>query len=658
ISRIENGVVIPSKLMNVFRDDSMMTYENKFVNTLLSRLYEFVAMRFEAAKEGADKELIELEVTGKLDFEDINATFSTRYTIAAPKSDSGKNYGKNSELYGRARKLYEAVSDYKASEFAQHMGNAFIHPPVMRTNAILKNKNMRQCLMLWEFIEGYEDEGGLSAEEKECEISEEYKQQIFRNIAEQYLVFRRNALSAKKKQEKAAITVLSPDFSEASAAFSAAAETTTEKERNTQELVAIEAAIRADVIADEAYRAEKERRRAEKLAREEAERLAREEAEKAARAALEAELKKSAVDAQPVVMPDKAEKYDTDEEKGEGFTAFRKSLEAKLRLADEHIKEYYTGIYNKFVSRAKVRARMSFGHVTFSHKGTPLALMTIIGKTLRVYYALGYETVEPKYNAVDCSEIKKYAATPTMLKVRSKRAYGYALELAERLVADIPEAKAPELISADKYPQGKLEQLVSEGLVQKEVKNRLIGKPFALEKKFKRLELQKTETEEDYSADYLAEAKKLIEKEKENPVEGKTIHLEGVVKSGDVYKVLKDTEDKLEKERLEKLKEEYAEKPVEKHTSGGDGDALMAREEATSSSPIITALPEKEKEEPVEQKPVTEVNVGGDALLPKPISVADIGKEDRYASQHKSTPNTVKKEKKSIFSRLFKRRDD
>ena len=42
ISRIEGDVVIPSKLLNVFRDESVMTYENKFVNTLLTRLYDFV----------------------------------------------------------------------------------------------------------------------------------------------------------------------------------------------------------------------------------------------------------------------------------------------------------------------------------------------------------------------------------------------------------------------------------------------------------------------------------------------------------------------------------------------------------------------------------------------------------------------------------------
>ena len=38
ILKIENGEVTPSKILNVFRDETFLTYENKFINTLLIRL--------------------------------------------------------------------------------------------------------------------------------------------------------------------------------------------------------------------------------------------------------------------------------------------------------------------------------------------------------------------------------------------------------------------------------------------------------------------------------------------------------------------------------------------------------------------------------------------------------------------------------------------
>lgn len=34
ISRIEGDTIIPSKILNVFKDETIKTYENKFVNTL------------------------------------------------------------------------------------------------------------------------------------------------------------------------------------------------------------------------------------------------------------------------------------------------------------------------------------------------------------------------------------------------------------------------------------------------------------------------------------------------------------------------------------------------------------------------------------------------------------------------------------------------
>ena len=46
ILKIEGDDVTPSKLLNVFRDETFLTYENKFINTLLVRLIAFIEKRF------------------------------------------------------------------------------------------------------------------------------------------------------------------------------------------------------------------------------------------------------------------------------------------------------------------------------------------------------------------------------------------------------------------------------------------------------------------------------------------------------------------------------------------------------------------------------------------------------------------------------------
>ena len=51
ILKIEDEDVTPSKLLNIFRDETLLTYENKFINTLLIRLIAFIDKRY-AVLEG------------------------------------------------------------------------------------------------------------------------------------------------------------------------------------------------------------------------------------------------------------------------------------------------------------------------------------------------------------------------------------------------------------------------------------------------------------------------------------------------------------------------------------------------------------------------------------------------------------------------------
>jgi hypothetical protein len=39
------------------------------------------------------------------------------------------------------------------------LGNNFVRPPIMRTNAIMKNVDLKACLGLWQYVLGYENIG-------------------------------------------------------------------------------------------------------------------------------------------------------------------------------------------------------------------------------------------------------------------------------------------------------------------------------------------------------------------------------------------------------------------------------------------------------------------------------------------------------------------
>lgn len=194
ISRVEGDEITPSKILNVFNDETMMTYENKFINTLINRLFIFVARRYEAAiKLGRDEKCTMLEFGGDFNYGKVKGKLKFGVEISEePESDIKlKNYYFSTSLWHRVQRLYGIVRTYTSSEFAVAMGKAYIRPPVMHTNAILKNKNLRQCLTLWEFIESYENVGYDMLVQEDSETpDQEYIEQLYDLAAQQYMIFR------------------------------------------------------------------------------------------------------------------------------------------------------------------------------------------------------------------------------------------------------------------------------------------------------------------------------------------------------------------------------------------------------------------------------------------------------------------------------------
>jgi len=297
-------MVIPSKLLNVFRDESVMTYENKFVNTLLLRLYDFVNIRYEEAAEfGANRIESAFTYTDTVRQGEEIGKLSVTLEVSAPSEEKEKNTFFQSDLWARVKKLKEAITDYRASDFATMMGNAVVRPPIVRTNPILKNKDLRQCLELWEFLEGYDDEvSGVSVSETDLEVSDAQKKFVLQNAAQQYLMFRRFSGLADilpKGEPTVVKTVAADALPEGTVVAVAAPVALTPDEADDETVFWVEVALQAEEIALTEWQEEQAR------LLEERERLLREmEQEKEEREKAERERSQSAVDDVPVEYPE------------------------------------------------------------------------------------------------------------------------------------------------------------------------------------------------------------------------------------------------------------------------------------------------------------------------------------------------------------------
>ncbi len=190
INKIEkDGSITPSKILNVYNEETNLTYENKFIHTLIQRLYIFLDRRYSALKEqGMNQTDVVLDFSS--DFKLGNSNGKIHVTMES--SDPGE-LTEEQVLFNRLERLYQIVTRYMESEFVKSMGQNYVRPPIMRTNAITKNKNLRQCLDLWDFIESYEKIGyTLEVEEQAERPDDGYIGELYAMLSLQYMVFAYN----------------------------------------------------------------------------------------------------------------------------------------------------------------------------------------------------------------------------------------------------------------------------------------------------------------------------------------------------------------------------------------------------------------------------------------------------------------------------------
>jgi len=202
IDRIdEKGNVIPNRLLNVYKDEEILTYENKFLNTLIYKLALFIDVRYEKLKEyGADEvsNVMSMDIETKVVDTELKMSITIETKDGVDEQDKKDNVDiyedvSKSSLWARVLRIRKIIRQYQASPFITQMGKAYIRPPVMRTNAITKNVHLRECLELWLFIESYESAGfDIESSSVTEKPGKELMRNLYRLLAFQYVIFRKN----------------------------------------------------------------------------------------------------------------------------------------------------------------------------------------------------------------------------------------------------------------------------------------------------------------------------------------------------------------------------------------------------------------------------------------------------------------------------------
>ena len=469
ILKIEDDEITPSRILNVFHEESYLTYENKFTNTLLVRLAAFVDKRYQALVDGAGVEK-DYEFEYGVDFEhyaenEKRSTAKVKLHIelnsplegAETTSDDDLNVQFASAIE-RIRKINQAITAYLSSPFVQKMGRNYIRPPVIRTNAILKNKHFKDCLTLWEFIEGYDKAGYSILGEEFAEMpSDEYVSDLYGLLALQYTQFYHGIVGDENKllAERQMPEIL-PEFdrdmteeelddylvydSEYKKMVPVSRLMNNRKKLSEDEhrvREAIEVALRADEILNaDLLAAEEEERRIER------ERLKAEEEARRRKAAMEEAAKRGPLEVR-----------------------YKRSFLSRYIQSGEELQGYYTAIKNELLSYERVGARISWKCESFRRKKDTLARINVMGKSLYLYLALPFEDYAGKQGVSDASA--KSADTPLLLKIKSERACKRAVALIAEMMQRLEVARIEREPEDYRMPYEDTEALIERGLVKR-----------------------------------------------------------------------------------------------------------------------------------------------------------------------------------------------
>lgn len=207
----ETGDVIPSKLLNVRKEESYDTYENRLIYTLIQNMKFFInkrktslmeSMGIENKDENKDNKQLEYNAKSKLNNEDVDINVS----ISSKLDSQGKeDQEKNKNMLERIEKIENKITDVESNDvykIIDKLNITLVKEPIRKTNVVLKNVHFQYAMKLWEFLkENFDEEMNSTEENKDYMDNGQLKKMMDEAFLLQYLVMKTLDEDEMEKQD-------------------------------------------------------------------------------------------------------------------------------------------------------------------------------------------------------------------------------------------------------------------------------------------------------------------------------------------------------------------------------------------------------------------------------------------------------------------------
>ena len=152
----EDDQVKPSKILNINKEESFDTYENRLIYTLIHRMKDYILIKKkENVTTSSLKDVKKLEYQGKtvVGIEKINISLKIDSKINTKQNKENENELSYEERIAKLESDITMLTNTVVYNDLRRKNVALIIPPVKKTNLILKNVNFQYAMKLWDFLQ-------------------------------------------------------------------------------------------------------------------------------------------------------------------------------------------------------------------------------------------------------------------------------------------------------------------------------------------------------------------------------------------------------------------------------------------------------------------------------------------------------------------------
>ncbi len=202
----KTGEVIPKKILNAYKEETFITYENRFLYSLIKLMEDYMYLREKDQQteyKGKNEQKAQYQAEVKYKKEKIKIDFN--YNAEMPTSVK-----KSAGTAQRIEEIKKKIKDLKTTTVYQLLDSkrvTLVKSPIKMTNVLLKNVHFQYALKLWNYLSDQ-----MEIKDKSVNANKEYEEKgiakklVDENIYLMHLIFKNNNATEKLKgQRKSAV---------------------------------------------------------------------------------------------------------------------------------------------------------------------------------------------------------------------------------------------------------------------------------------------------------------------------------------------------------------------------------------------------------------------------------------------------------------------